>query len=61
MAYYPDDRLSVIVLGNLNRKAPSEIAAKLVAVSFGEKVVLPSERTHAVVHQGGGDRQAVRN
>jgi D-alanyl-D-alanine carboxypeptidase len=44
MAYYPDDKLTVIVLGNLNGSAPDEIASKLGAVVHGEKVVLQSER-----------------
>lgn len=44
MAYYPDDKLTVIVLGNLNGGAPGEIAAQLAAVVHGEKVVLPLER-----------------
>jgi Beta-lactamase/Domain of unknown function (DUF3471) len=44
MAYYPDDKLTVIVLANLNGGAPGEIAAKLAAVAHGEKVVLQSER-----------------
>jgi CubicO group peptidase (beta-lactamase class C family) len=44
MAYYPDDKLTVIVLSNLNGGAPGPIAAKLAAVAHGEKVVLQSER-----------------
>jgi CubicO group peptidase (beta-lactamase class C family) len=44
MAYYPDDKLTVIVLANLNGGAPSDIAEKLAAVVHGEKVVLQSER-----------------
>lgn len=44
MAYYPDDKLTVIVLGNLNGGAPGEIASKLASVMHGEQVVLPSER-----------------
>jgi CubicO group peptidase (beta-lactamase class C family) len=44
MAYYPDDKLTVIVLGNLNGGAPGDIAAKLGSVAHGEKVVLQSER-----------------
>ena len=44
MSYYPDDKLTVIVLGNLNGGAPGDIAAKLASVSHGEQVVLPSER-----------------
>jgi CubicO group peptidase (beta-lactamase class C family) len=44
MSYCPDDKLAVIVLGNLNGSAPSEIAQKLVAVAHGQRVLLPSER-----------------
>lgn len=44
MAYYPNDKLTVIVLGNLNGSAPDQIASQLAAVVHGEKVVLPSER-----------------
>ena len=49
MAYYPDDRLVVIVLGNLYKSAPSEIALLLASVVHGEKVVLPSERKEIAV------------
>jgi hypothetical protein len=34
--YYPDDKLTVVVLANLNGKAPGEIASKLAAVVHGE-------------------------
>ena len=44
MAYYPDDKLTVIVLANLNGGAPGDIAGKLADVVHGEKVVLQSER-----------------
>ncbi len=44
LAYYPDDKLVVIVLGNLNGSAPDEIAANLAAVVHGEQVRLSSER-----------------
>jgi CubicO group peptidase (beta-lactamase class C family) len=44
LAYYPDDKLTVVVLANLNGAAPQEIATKLAAVAHGEKVELPSER-----------------
>ncbi|MBV8731401.1 MAG: serine hydrolase [Acidobacteriia bacterium] len=44
MAYYPDDKLTTIVLGNVNGAAPEQIASKLVAVSHGEAVTLPGER-----------------
>ena len=49
LAYYPDDKLTVIVLGNLNGSAPQEIASKLGAVAHGEKVVMPSERKEVPV------------
>jgi hypothetical protein len=44
LAYYPDDNLTVVVLGNVNGGAPGEIATKLAALSHGETVTLPSER-----------------
>jgi hypothetical protein len=44
MAYYPDDKLTVIALANLNGGAPGDIAGKLAAVVHGEKVVLQSDR-----------------
>jgi len=43
-SYWPDDKLSVIVLANLNGQAPDEIANDLAAVVHGEQVTLPSER-----------------
>jgi CubicO group peptidase (beta-lactamase class C family) len=44
LAYYPDDKLTVVVLGNVNGSAPQEIARKLAAVNHGETVTLPGER-----------------
>ena len=44
LAYYPDDKLIVAVLGNVNGNAPQEIARRLAAVNHGENVTLPSER-----------------
>lgn len=44
MAYYPDERLALIALSNLNGNAPSSIVEQLGQVAHGEKVVLPSER-----------------
>jgi CubicO group peptidase (beta-lactamase class C family) len=49
VAYYPESKLVVIVLGNLNGGAPGEIAKKLATVAFGEKVVLPGERKEITV------------
>jgi CubicO group peptidase (beta-lactamase class C family) len=44
MAYYPEDKLTVVVLANLNGAAPEAIATKLAAVAHGENVVLSAER-----------------
>ncbi len=44
LAYYPDDKLTVVVLGNVNGAAPEQIATKLAALIHGEDVKLPSER-----------------
>ncbi len=49
LAYYPADRLAVVVLSNVNGTAPQEIGVKLAAVAHGEKVVLASERREVVV------------
>ena len=44
LAYYPDDKLTVVVLGNLNGRAPGDIARNWPRVAHGETVKLPSER-----------------
>lgn len=44
LAYYPADKLTVIVLANINGSAPGRIAANLADVVHGETVRLPSER-----------------
>lgn len=49
LAYYPEDKLTVVVLANLNGGAPEAIAGKLAAVARGEAVVLPSERKEVTV------------
>lgn len=49
LAYYPDDKLIVVVLGNLNGDAPGAIAGKLAALAHGETVVLASERKEVTV------------
>ena len=41
---YPDDKLTVIVLGNLTGGAPDQIAASLGKVALGQPVTLISER-----------------
>ena len=49
LAYDPDRKLAVIVLGNLNGGAPGEIAGELMSLLHGERVVLPSERKEITV------------
>jgi CubicO group peptidase (beta-lactamase class C family) len=44
VSYWPEDQLTVAVLGNLNGSAPDEISSKLAATMHDEKVVLSSER-----------------
>src|SRR6266446_4041267 len=44
LEYYPEDKLTVVVLGNVNGMAPTEIAKKLAALAYGDTVKLPSER-----------------
>jgi CubicO group peptidase (beta-lactamase class C family) len=52
LSYYPDDKLVIVVLGNLNGAAPAEISTQLGALVHGEKVVLPSERREITVLPG---------
>jgi hypothetical protein len=44
LTYYPDDKLTVVVLAILNEPAVADIAGKLAAVAHGETVTLPGER-----------------
>jgi CubicO group peptidase (beta-lactamase class C family) len=47
--FYPDDKLVVIVLGNLNGGAPDQIANALGKVALGQPVILTSERKEVPV------------
>ncbi len=49
LAYYPADKLTVVVLSNINGSAPDDIALKLAAIAHGEKVVLSNERKEVTV------------
>jgi hypothetical protein len=50
MAYYPDDKLTVVVLENLNGgPAPNQVASKLAAVGMGRTVTLTTERREITV------------
>ena len=44
LAYYPDNKLTVAVLANINGEAPTQIAAKLAELANGGVVKLTSER-----------------
>ena len=44
MAYYPDEKLVLIALSNLNANAPSSIVEQLAEVAHNAQVTLPSER-----------------
>jgi CubicO group peptidase (beta-lactamase class C family) len=44
LKYFPDDKLTVIVLANVNGQAVGEIATKLAAIVHGEQIKLPAER-----------------
>jgi CubicO group peptidase (beta-lactamase class C family) len=49
MAYYPDSKIVVIVLANLNGQAPDLMLPKLGAVAHGDAVVLTTERKQITV------------
>jgi CubicO group peptidase (beta-lactamase class C family) len=49
LAYYPDDKLVVAVLANLNGQAPGQLTGRLAQVVHGEKVVLDAERKEITV------------
>jgi CubicO group peptidase (beta-lactamase class C family) len=48
LAYFPDDKLVVAVLANLNGPA-GQMAGNLAKVALGEKVMLPTERKEITV------------
>lgn len=49
LGYFPDDKLVVAVLANLNGPFADQIARNLASVAHGEKVVLPVERKEITV------------
>ncbi len=49
LAYYPEDKLTVVALANLSGNAPEQIVARLAAIAHGDKVELPSERKEITV------------
>ena len=49
LTYYPDDKLTVVVLSNVNGAAPTQIATQLAAIAHGENVLLQTERKETAV------------
>ncbi len=48
-AYFPEDRVMVIVLANVEGNAPAKLKEQLAEVTFGGTVVLPPEKTAVAV------------
>lgn len=44
LTHFPEEKLTIVVLGNVNGGAPSSIAENLSSIAHGETVVLKSER-----------------
>lgn len=49
LAYDPDRKITVVVLGNLNGPSPGKLAKSLLTLARGGTVTLPSERQAATV------------
>lgn len=47
--YFPEDKLAVVVLSNVNGSGPGDIAAKLASIAHGEPVKLQGERKEITV------------
>ena len=48
-AWYPQEKLSIVVLSNVNGNAPEEISGRLASVMHNQPIVLPSERKEIAV------------
>lgn len=49
IVYYPEDKLTIVVLAKLTRSTPGANATELGGVAHGETVVLSSERREVAV------------
>src|SRR5262249_10983488 len=49
LSYYPDDKLVVVALANINGPVVDQLAGKLGSVARGEQVLLASERKEVPV------------
>ena len=54
LAYYPDDKLTIAVLANINGPTPNAIAAKLATVAHGGPVKTIGERIEIALAQLSG-------
>jgi len=53
--YLPDDNLVVVVLGNINGTAPSELSGHLVTLGLGQPLTLAKERVAVKIDPAGFD------
>ena len=49
LSYYPEDKLTVVVLSNVAPGAPAQIATQMAAIARGENVLLQTERKEITV------------
>lgn len=49
MAAYPDDRVYIILLGNIDSTPYGDIVSKMSSLALGKDVVLPDERKPIVI------------
>jgi len=49
LSYYPNEKLMIAVLSNLNGNAPDQLAPQLARLAFGENVMLTSERKEIIL------------
>ena len=49
MSYFPDEKLSIVVLSNINGPTADELGSKLEALAHGGTVTLPTERKETTV------------
>jgi CubicO group peptidase (beta-lactamase class C family) len=52
LAYYPDEKLTIAVLSNVNGPAAEEIARHLTKLAHGETVILPQDRKAIALARG---------
>ena len=52
LAYYPESKVTIVLLANVNGPAYIELPRKLAAITFGENVILAAERKEIEVPAG---------